>query len=450
MPTMIKTISKPRFDVLTLSKHPMATIMAEEVEWYADVNENVLGSVIRDRTDNDWNYVILGRDERGLFRWINGNVSFAEIGEARKELLQKIEQYAHDGKSVYPQHDSIKKKNEIFKPIVPEGKLHPHFKTLMSHEGHSPAKEIIQEIAYAFVDLDGNFIEQFQTHGFNSRLWELYLYAYFHEELFLISDEYSVPDYTCIKGPQTLFIEAVTVNPNPDFDIESAPKTPQEAETLLKDYMPIKFGSALYSKLNKKYWKLSHVKNHPLVFAIHDFHKDHSMLWSRSGITTYLYGIWFKHIFDHKGNLIIVPEKIESHEYKGKKIPSGFFLQEYAEYVSAVMFSNSATISKFNRMGKLAGFGSPRVKMKRIGTCHNHDPNATKPHVFERNIDPASYTESWGQGLEMYHNPNAKHPIDPDLFPGIAHHFLVGGKMHSLLPEFFPYSSMTLVSIQKS
>jgi len=32
---------------------------------------------------------------------------------------------------------------------------------------------------------------------------------------------------------------------------------------------------------------------------------------------------------------------------------------------------------------------------------------------------------------------------DPDLFPGIAHHFFKGGQILSLLPEFHPYSSFT-------
>lgn len=43
----------------------------------------------------------------------------------------------------------------------------------------------------------------------------------------------------------------------------------------------------------------------------------------------------------------------------------------------------------------------------------------------------------------MFHNPSATHPVDPEMFPGIAHHFLVDGQVMSLLPEFHPYSSFT-------
>ena len=64
MSEQVKAISRERFGVLTLSKHPMAQVLAKEVEWYADRDENVLGSILLDFTDSDWNYVVLGRDER--------------------------------------------------------------------------------------------------------------------------------------------------------------------------------------------------------------------------------------------------------------------------------------------------------------------------------------------------------------------------------------------------
>lgn len=424
----------------------MASVQSEEAEWYADLDENVLGSVILDRTDQDWNYVVLGRDERGLFRWIDGNVNFNEIGDARGDLFEKIEKYSSDRTKVFPQGDAKGKKNEIFRPIAPDDRLHPNFKSL-SLEAYSPAREIIQEIAYAFIDLDGNFIEQFQTTGFNARLWELYLYAYLHEELFVIDDSKPVPDFTCVKSKEPIFIEAATVNPSPDFDIPESPSSPEQIAMLLADYMPIKFGSTLQSKLAKEYWKLPHVKDHSFLIAIHDFHLNDSMCWSSSAVTTYLYGMKTKHLFDANGNLIIVPESVDFHEFKGKKVPSGFFSQPNAEHVSGVLFSNSATISKFNRMGKLAEFGSSRVKMRRIGTCHNHDPNVTVPKVFDVEVDPTTYDESWGQGLSLFHNPSARQSINPYLFPGIAHHFLENGKIVSYLPEFFPYNSQTLIFI---
>ncbi len=76
-------------------------------------------------------------------------------------------------------------------------------------------------------------------------------------------------------------------------------------------------------------------------------------------INDYLFGLratWHK---DQDGKLHIKENAIREHRWGNKAIASGFFNQPDAEHVSAVLFSNSATLSKFNRMGKLAGFGSP-------------------------------------------------------------------------------------------
>ncbi len=444
---IIRPISEDRFAALTMSKHPLASILATEVEWYSDDPENTLGTILLDHTDKDWNYIILGRDERGVFRWIDGSVCFDNIEGARAALHLKLDEFSRRGDIVHPQGDAIHKKNEIFKQVVSDERLHSHFRTLRDTEGHSPAKGIIQETAYAFVDLDGNFIEQFQSGGFNARLWELFMFAYLHEELFAFGEKTSFPDYECIKGDYPTYIECVTVNPSPGFDIDWSPKSASQIEMLSADYLPIKFGSPLFTKLKRKYWEEPHVKDNPLVFAIHDFHKDDSMVWSGQALGPYLYGKRWKAILDGHGRLRTVAETINTHTWNDKTIPSGFFFQPDAENVSAVLFSNSATISKFNRMGKLAGFGNTNIRMIRQGTCYNHDPNATAPLPFSVEVIPGKYKESWGQGLDMFHNPRAKHPVDPELFPGIAHHFLDGDVMRSIIPEFHPYSSITLVII---
>ncbi|MDA3924747.1 MAG: hypothetical protein PF904_08630, partial [Kiritimatiellae bacterium] len=364
-------------------------------------------------------------------------------------LKNKINEYSSSGQSVFPQGDTNKKKNLIFQQIVSEEKLHQHFKTLANVKGYSPAKEIIKEITYAFIDLDGNFIQQFQSDGFNARIWELFIYAFLHEDNFdLRNDIFPAPDFNCTKLGLDLSIEAVTVNPTENESVQEISLKPDEIQEKIKDYMPIKFGSPLFSKLKKRYWEKEHVKGHPLIFAIQDFHQETSMLWSRTALTDYLYGVRHKWEKDSSGNLTIISEKIEKHSYNGKEIPSGFFFLPDSENVSAVLFSNSATIAKFNRMGWLAGFGNPtKVNMIRVGTCHDHDPNATEPLKFKIDITDERYQEDWGQGLSLYHNPMAKYPIPPEIFPSIGHHFFEEGKIVSYLPDFYPYASFTYISI---
>src|SRR4029453_11466817 len=48
--------------------------------------------------------------------------------------------------------------------------------------------------------------------------------------------------------------------------------TEDNREQYFMEYVPIKFGSALRSKLLKCYWDLPHVHGKPLVIAIQDFH----------------------------------------------------------------------------------------------------------------------------------------------------------------------------------
>jgi hypothetical protein len=159
-------------------------------------------------------------------------------------------------------------------------------------------------------------------------------------------------------------------------------------------------------------------------------------------LINYLYGVTHDFHYDEAGQLVITPQAIATHKVGKKEIPSGFFFQPDAENVSAVLFSATGTISKFNRMGRQAGFKTPNHVMIRVGTRHDHDPNASLPIQFKYIVDETS-KETWAKGMSMFHNPRAKHPVPKELFPSIAHHFFRDGQIHSYLPEFHPYSSLT-------
>ncbi len=135
--------------------------------------------------------------------------------------------------------------------------------------------------------------------------------------------------------------------------------------------MPLKFGSPLYRKLTRspRYWDLEHARGKPFVIAIADFHDRHSMLWTFTGLVEYLYGARHDFEVDSEGQLVISPIKIETHKKGLKDVPSGFFFLPEAENVSAVLFSSTGTMSKFNRMGRLAGFGDPSIRMFRYGAA---------------------------------------------------------------------------------
>ncbi|MGA7509473.1 MAG: hypothetical protein WBW72_14345 [Erwinia billingiae] len=448
----VKKIRSERFNAyVDWTRLPTIEIMSKELEWYCGPREYLLGVLILDKTDQDFGGVVLARDLSGRYRFIDGFADIDAINSARAKLKKLMRKHIKENVTVFPQGDETYKPMDLFTPVVSKEKLHPHFSLFGKYVNWSSATEIIKEMMNHFEDVDGNFVEQFQTTAFDARLWELYLFAYLKEEHFWLDRKYNAPDYVVNKYGQTVCIEAVTVNPtgneiNQSLERSFEPKNPEELAERLENYMPIKFGSSLYSKLKKKkrYWDLDHVKGNPLVFAIADFHEANSMVWSHSALWQYLYGMRYEHITSDDGSYHIAPKKIISHKLGDKEIPSGFFFLEDAENVSAILSSNSGTISKFNRMGKLAGFGSDKVKLFRNGYCHDHDPEAALPALFSFEIVSGKITESWAEGLNMYHNPNAKHPVDHTLFPSIAHHFFEDEMIKSIIPKFHPYSSVTL------
>lgn len=445
---VVKNLDVKRFNALVgQSRSPAAAYISEELEWYADSGEIVLGVVLRDTVDNDYVGVLLGRDYGNRFRAIDVQASILTQDEARTWVKGGIKWHSGTGSSVFPQGDESSGL-DLFKPVVPTVKQHPFFTKLAGEESFIPAKAVINELMPHFKDIDGNFIEQFQSTGFDARLWELYLNTYLIEEQLFFDREHHAPDFIVKKYGKQVSIEAVIVGRNPDNPaslLRVEPKFPHPSEIFEKhkNEMPIKFGSPLFSKLKKEYWKLEHVKGSPLVFAIADFHDDQSMLWSSNALINYLYGVKHDFSYDKNGQLIISALKIEKHQVGDKVIPSGYFFQPDAENVSAVLFSSSGTISKFNRIGRQAGFGPKNIIMHRYGTCHDHDPNSSLPKIFAYQVTTES-NETWAEGLSMFHNPNAKYPVPVELFPSIAHHYFDNGQIISNLPDFHPYTSTTI------
>lgn len=446
-PIEIKIISKQLFDSYVFSsRHPNIVYFAEEVQWYSNSNETILGVIALDKIDNDFAAVMLGRDEIGKFCAFNLQTSFIKIEDAILWLINTMKWYTSLGKTIFPQGDTGKV-YRIFDTKIPREKQHPSFVHLNNDDAYIPAKIIINNLMPYFIDIDGNFIEQFQTTGFDSRIWELYLFSYFIEDSFVMDRRYNRPDFILSKYGEEVAIEAVTVGRKDNLPKYVQLNPEEYFRNLLinkedEDEMAIRFGSSLLTKLSKKYWDLDYLKGIPFIIAIADFHEDYSMTWSHNSLLKYLYGYKHNYYYDNGGKLIIKPQKIEKHT-GSKTIPSGFFNQPDVENISGILFSSSGTISKFSRMAIQSGFGVKGIKTYRMGMSYNKDPNASLPNRFLYEVTENS-TETWAEGLDFYHNPNAKIKIDPYLFPTIAHHFLrKDGNIESWMPEFHPYASIT-------
>lgn len=80
-----------------------------------------------------------------------------------------------------------------------------------------------------YEDVDGNFIEQFQTTAFDARLWELYLFATLVEMGYVFDRTKAAPDFIARGLYGTFALEAVTVNQTRDKT--GAIVTPPEIDT---------------------------------------------------------------------------------------------------------------------------------------------------------------------------------------------------------------------------
>lgn len=444
----VRRIDEKRFNALAAhSRSPAAAYISEELAWFANEEETVLGVLVHDLIDDDYAGIVLARDEAGRFRAFDLEVSIATADAAAAWIERVIKWHTGNGLRVYPQGEP-KRTLDLFRPVLPADKLHPDFVRLSNDLSFLPARTMIQEMMPHFSDVDGNFVEQFQSSGFDARLWELYLFAYINEEKLFLDRDHVAPDFLVTKYGKSVAIEAAIVgrkvdNPPRYFKTLRGPRTPAEVLEAQEHRIPVRFGSALYSKLRKRYWEIAHVRGKPLVFAIADFHDDQSMLWTSTALMNYLYGVRHDFYYDGTGQLVISPLRIETHRVGSKEIPSGYFFQPDAEHVSAVLFSATGTISKFNRLGRQAGFRAPDHLMMRVGTYHDHDPNAAMPGRFRYIVDETC-NETWAEGLSMFHNPNATRPVPEELFPTIAHHHFRDGQIVSSIPHFHPYASLTL------
>lgn len=447
----MRPISFARFNALAGYARDFRTSRsAEELGWYQHADERVLGLLVMDRMDGDYAGIVFARDEQEQYRWTRMTEFVPTPRRAEALLRVALEQAALAPDEEHHQGHDNPKLVDFFTPVVSVERLAPNFTTLTEATGFSPARGIIEPMMRWFGDVDGNFIEQFQTTGFDARIWELYLFAMLSELRFGLDRSNPAPDFLAQSLRGRIAIEAVTVNPthrNGQLVPSPPTDTPEQRHAFLREYMPIKFGSALYSKLNKAYWTKPHVQGLPFALAIQDFSARGSMTFTRSALEVYLYG------FDHDwrigddGKLIVTPRRVVEHRWEGKVIPSGFFFLPGAENVSAVIFSNSGTISKFNRMGMVAGFGAPGIRMIRQGLAIDHDPDAAEPRGFTQRVDEAGYAETWVEGLTVFHNPQAVHPVNEALFPGAAHITLArDGRLLARTPDFHPLGSRTFIS----
>jgi restriction endonuclease Mrr len=111
----IKRISEEEFYDYNVIKNPMASVLGNEVSWFSEKDNNLLATIIKDRIDNDWGYVILLKEPNGEYRATEVEASFETKEIAESKVLEKLEELVLSGKYVeelYEDDNEIKESTQ--------------------------------------------------------------------------------------------------------------------------------------------------------------------------------------------------------------------------------------------------------------------------------------------------------------------------------------------------
>ncbi|MFD5445988.1 hypothetical protein [Streptomyces tendae] len=315
----------------------------------------------------------------------------------------------------------------------------PRFRVLRDHHIHQATRRLMDETFAAFGGADRSFIREFQTGGFSPRVLELALFAALHEQGHTLEHTGGAPDFL-LGGDHPVAIEATTSNPaqgaSPEADLEQLPQgkhplVPADLDDAEAEFV-LQSAKALRRKLDKRsaqghaYWQAPHVQGRPFVIALESFHHLSSLFHTVTPLANYLYGHRDVATRDDHGTLVLTSEKITEHRRGDTSIPSGLFAQPEAAHLSAVIFSNSATVAKFHRIGTELGYGPDDVAMLRYGSLPDPDPNADRAleHAYVVGDYGPEERETFSESFHVLHNPWASIPIADGTFSGFTEHRL--------------------------
>lgn len=410
--------------------------------WFATPSERVLGLLTWDRQDYDFGWVALARDARGRFRAMDMNASRPSAEAAQAELTAAMIRLEREPDEAFHQGDEETPAIDFFEPRAPRDRWHPSFRLLVEDARYSPARELIAAMMRYHEDVDGNFVQQFQTVAFDARIWELYLFALFTELGFARDTEAQVPDF--VLDSLSGGLASRRPRPTRPRTSQSRPRGRPRGPRATLNYTPIKLSRALRAKLRRRppYWEAPGMADRPFLLAIQDFHSPGFMRTIIPAATELTFGVRHSLV---DGRRVIA--RIGEHRYGDAVQPSALFFQTGVENLSAVLVNPQGTLVKFNRLGFIAGFGDHRVRMRRTG-LRRYDDNLAdpRPRPFTDEVHAPGYAETWVEGAVVLHNPNALRPLDPELLVGATHEFLQpDGTIMSLLPNNPPYASQTII-----
>jgi hypothetical protein len=302
---------------------------------------------------------------------------------------------------------------QLFEPIVAESEQHPNFRSLLLRR-NPYTFDVLQDWARGFVDRDGKFVREFQT-TFNSCFWELYVFAVLKKYGLTVDFTKTRPDF--FIPPENFNIEA-TIASNPR---DGAPEyTSWNSGLLPKDFNEFNRRSILrlanslavkHRKYLDSYAGLDHVRDRPFVIAITSFDQPFSFMAAQRAIEAVVLGRYVdeeRYIRTGRPKGGLDGEDLRSVlKETGSPVDLGLFRSPAYRQISAVIFNGCATIGKVQA---ISADPSDRSEF----TALRLDPHSDQPHVTQQ--PKSRYQESLVDGLRIYHNPFATHPLNPAIF----------------------------------
>jgi hypothetical protein len=295
----------------------------------------------------------------------------------------------------------------LFEPIAPRSRFHPQFAQLTRSPLHAHTRVFMDGLARRMGDPNGNFVRDFQTDGFHSRLFELGCFAYLEEAGLRLDRSFEQPDFLGAKDGIEVAIEAVTANPPTgqatDLSLRKMAKlSKEEILDKVSEEFPRRMAKVLGKKLIHAYHKLPHCAGKPLVLVVGPFFEAGAGFYSDDALFYPLLG-------RPDGNDDFEP----------------FFRREDAAHVSAVLFSNQFTVSKFMRL--CTDFSVIEwMRAEWGGVCfrnRDNDSYSISKFAYELGVS-GEPRETWAHGMTLFENPFAHHLLPPGLLPASSRVFV--------------------------
>lgn len=423
-------LSRYLFNVFALSL-PTGLNFGEDPPISAWVGKGglTLGALTQNSNSGKHGILIMRRREDGVWAELRRDTD----AHNEEEAMKIIRQVCNETTNPVPLPAGVRRRAPLWDTKGSEPS--DIFKLLMQ-----PCRErgawMLNQLYLAMPNPDPNWASDCQTGNFHTRLWEAQLLASFREQGLLVTQEFASPDFYVAnhKGGDA-WVEAVTANPPERYDHVCAgtPHFPMDRRKRVLGPAAERYAKTLRNKLCKGYTNMSHVAGKPFAIAIADFHSPGSMMWSREALLVYLYGNYVREI-DREGKMVAVAEAIEMLP-GDPNIRAGLFFSTEGEELSAVIFSNAATLAKLSRVPLSFGGDSGDYRYVRIGEFADDTPGALRGVPFSMDVNSDEYRdlwspygyEPWTAELEVFHNPNARYPINPALFPEATHWLMING-----------------------